>query len=226
MKLKVLIILVLLLLILFETEAQRGRSRSRSSFGRSRYRGSRNKSSSQNDLPGWVYMIIAAVMGASSLYTMLLKDRKKEVQSVMDQFENLHAGPIDLSEEDKQNSIDLFMQTPWKVSFRPKSSSHYDKWRIKVTSVTKRKGIIYDFQGEGFRDSFGDSKISGVFILKDNGPSICFDKLYDDQNRSGQKSNCSVLIYEGHSSAGGFIGNWYFNGSKYDSKLSGDMRMV
>jgi hypothetical protein len=97
---------------------------------------------------------------------------------------------------------------------------------MKVKTITKRQGIIYDFEAEGSKDKYGDSKITGVLILKNSGMSVCFDKLYDDRNKAGQVGSYDVLIYEGHSNEEGFGGTWYYKGYKHDTKFSGEMSIT
>jgi len=40
--------------------------------------------------------------------------------------------------------------------------------------------------------------------------SICFDKVYNDQEKAGQTGKWSTLIYDGIEQGEEFVGRWYF----------------
>ncbi len=67
-----------------------------------------------------------------------------------------------------------------------------------MKNLTKRTDFVYEIEAEGFNDDNGNSTIKGIVLFKDDGMSICFDKLHNDRERAGQTGKWDLLIYEGH----------------------------
>jgi len=67
-----------------------------------------------------------------------------------------------------------------------------------MKNLTKRTDYVYEIEAEGSEDENGGSTVKGILLFKDNGLSLCFDKLYNDKSAAGQTGKWDMLIYEGH----------------------------
>jgi hypothetical protein len=58
--------------------------------------------------------------------------------------------------------------------------------------------------------------IKGILFFRENGLSICFDKLHNDRNLAGQTGKWDLLVYEGFQNGKNFEGQWYYEGFRND----------
>ena len=101
-----------------------------------------------------------------------------------------------LDEDQRNNTIDWFMNSKWTVHYKS-GTLNTGSFALKINDIVKRTDFVYEIQACGEKDQFGNSDIKGILLFQNTYLSICFDKVYDDQEKAGQTGKWSVLVYEG-----------------------------